>query len=107
MQPKRHPTEDLFLHPVFLAWSAATRRRREETDVKSAAYRAARAAKTRRESRLRHGTPSARASPRCASRFPWCNRRTAYAAFLREAVTAITLVWRRRTHRLTARSAKA
>ena len=107
MQPKRHPTEDLFLHPVFVAWSAATaasarRDRREERGVPR-----------RQGGEDEKGVPpTARhaVGPHLAAlRQPLSlvNRRTAYAAFLREAVTAITLVWRRPTRRLTARPAKA
>jgi hypothetical protein len=107
MQPKRHPTEDLFLHPVFLAWSAATAvsARRDRREERGLPRRQGGEGQKAVAPAARHAVGPHLAALR--QPLSLVDMRTAYAAFLREAVTAITLVWRRRTRRLTARPAKA
>jgi hypothetical protein len=84
MQPNRHPFDDFIYHPAFcqLARSCDTREASPGQD-------------------RGHDESTARPSLRAALHLPPtpANIVTAYAAFVRKAVTVVTFAWRRRTRR--------
>jgi hypothetical protein len=100
MQPERHSVENFMFHPACLAWRAATTAM-SEAAAQSDRREEREAARTREgeDDRTiappaRHAVGRRRAAPRLP--LPLVTMRTAYAAFIGAAVTAVTFAWRGR-----------